>query len=87
MHTLSHNVLGLEISFRADADPVRVEKACTLLEERYKRLTEKGRVLGREKMLTFIALSLADDIVVLQEEKAELEQRIAALLKSAESLV
>lgn len=87
MQTLSHNVLGLDVNFRADADPVRVEKACALLEERHRRLTEQGRILSKEKLLTFIALSLADDLVILQEEKVASDLRIAKLLEGIDSLV
>lgn len=87
MQTHTLNVLGLDVTFKAEADPIRVERACALLEERQNRLTQDGRLLSKEKLLTFIALSLADDIVILQDSQEETAQRVEKLLASIENLV
>ena len=81
-HTLE--VLGLEVSFKAEADPRRIERARTLLEERYAKLSQHGAQLSKEKLLTFLALSLADDVLLLQDEKGESGKRMKELLASME---
>ncbi len=81
-HTLE--VLGLEVSFKAEADPHRIESARALLEERYSRLTRNGGHLSKEKLLTFLALALADDVILLQEKQTATEERMQKLLTSIE---
>ncbi len=83
-HTLE--VLGLEVSFKAEADPRRIERARTLLEERYAKLSQHGAQLSKEKLLTFLALSLADDVLLLQDEKSESRKRMKELLASMEKV-
>jgi cell division protein ZapA len=81
-HTLE--VLGLEVSFKAEADPRRIERARIFLEERYSKLAQYGGQLSKEKLLTFLALSLADDVLLQQAEKSERDNRLKALLVSME---
>jgi len=77
-HTLT--VLDLEVSFKAAADHERVQLAKELLEKRYKELIQHGRRLSKEKLLTFLALGLADDLLQSNRRVAELEERLAGLL-------
>jgi cell division protein ZapA len=77
-HTLT--VLGLEVSFKAQADHERVQKAKELLEERYKELNQHGRRLSKEKLLTFLALGLADDILQQNRNLADIEGRVGDIL-------
>ena len=81
-HTLE--VLGLEVSFKAEADPRRIERARTFLEERYAKLAQYGGQLSKEKLLIFLALSLADDVLLQQAEKVERDKRMKELLASME---
>lgn len=81
-HTLE--VLGLEVSFKAEADPRRIERARTLLEERYAKLAQHGGQVSKEKLLTFLALSLADDVLLMQAEKKERDRRMKELLAGME---
>ncbi|MDR2489677.1 MAG: cell division protein ZapA [Desulfovibrio sp.] len=83
-HTLE--VLGLEVSFKAEADPRRIERARALLEERCARLSRHGKPLSKEKLLTFLALSLADDVLLLQDERGEYTKRMQKLLANMETL-
>jgi cell division protein ZapA len=78
MQTYSLDVLGLEISFRADADPERLEQARLMLEDRFAILKQHGRHLTKEKLLTFLALALADDLV---ESQGELEKAVKKVRK------
>lgn len=80
-YTLS--LMGLEISFKTDADADRVEAARTLLEERYTDLNKNAGDLSKERLLTFLALSLADDYLVNQERLGHLEEKIGEILEKA----
>ena len=84
-HTLE--VLGLEVSFRAEADPRRIERARALLDERYAKLAQHSAQLSKEKLLVFLALSLADDVLLMQAEKGESTKRMRELLVSMEKAV
>lgn len=75
-------VLGQDVSFRAEADPVRIEQARVLLEERYNQLQQHGKQLSKEKLLTFLALALADDMLHAREEMKKSEQKVHSILES-----
>ena len=79
MPSYNLSVLGLEVSFKAEADPQRVHSAKSLLEERFQKLND-GRQISREKLLTYLALSLADDLLQSNQEKQTMEQKIDRLL-------
>lgn len=74
------NVLGQDVSFRAEADPKRIEEARVLLEERYDKLRQHGKQLSKEKLLTFLALALADDMLQAREEIERSEQKVQSIL-------
>lgn len=82
-HTLS--ILDLEVSFKAAADHDRVNKAKELLEERYNELTQHGRRLSKEKLLTFLALGLADDLLQSHSALDDLESKLNGLLAKIEN--
>lgn len=86
MHSHTLDVLGLELSFRAEADPGRIERAKALLEERYAGLAQHGGAVSKEKLLVFLALSLADDVLIAQEEKSDVYLRVQALLGNIEKV-
>lgn len=73
-------VLGLEISFKTDAEPDRVENAKALVEERYRLLSPAGKTLSKEKLLTFVALGLADDLIMANQRLAEMEDKLDRIL-------
>jgi len=74
------NVLGQDVSFKAEADPKRIEQARTLLEERYGKLQRHGKQLTKEKLLTFLALALADDMLQAKEEIEKSEKKVQSIL-------
>ena len=74
------NVLGQNVSFRAEADPTRIEQARLLLEERYDKLQQHGKQLSKEKLLTFLALALADDMLQAREEMEKSEKKVQSIL-------
>lgn len=74
------NVLGHDVSFKAEADPKRIEQARILLEERYHKLQQHGKQLTKEKLLTFLALALADDMLQAREEMEKSEKKVQSIL-------
>ncbi|SKA80064.1 cell division protein ZapA [Desulfobaculum bizertense] len=80
MPSYTLEVLGLEVSFKAKADHTQVLKAKELLEERYRELAQHGRRLSKEKLLTFLALGLADDLLQNREKLEELDGKLTSLL-------
>lgn len=85
MPSYSLSVLDLEVSFKAQADHKRVQEAKDLLEDRYKELAQHGRRLSKEKLLTFLALGLADDLLQNTRRLEEIERRLAGLADKIES--
>jgi len=74
-------LFGLEISFKTDAESDRIEAARALLEKRYNDLTAGAGDLSKEKALTFLLLSLADDYLVGETKLARLEEKIGEILE------
>ena len=87
MRTHTLNVLGLEVSFKAEADPRRVDRARILLEERSAKLQQHGVQLSKEKLLTFMALALADDYLIAQAELESARKQMEQLLITIENRV
>ena len=79
-HQYSFNVLGQAVSFKAEADPTRIEQARALLEERYSKLQQHGNQLSKEKLLVFLSLALADDMLQIKEELQKSEQKLQSIL-------
>ena len=80
MRSFNLTVLGLDISFRAEADQRRVESAKALVEERFERLRFHGGRISKEALLTFLVLGLADDLLQSHDQLADGQNRIDALL-------
>lgn len=84
MPSYTISVLELEITFRTDADHARVNAAKRAVEERFASLAGKGKNLSKEKLLTFLALGLADDYLLTCTKLGQLETRLAELLQRME---
>lgn len=81
MPSYTITVNGLEISFKTDADDERIQAAQVLLEERFAELSKGGRYISREKLLTLLALGMADDYLETRRKLASLEARMQELLE------
>ncbi len=81
MPSYTITVLGLDLSFKTDADPDRVAAARRLVEERYKMLNTGGKNLSKEKFLAFVAMGLADDLLVSDQKLGDVERKLDKLLK------
>lgn len=79
------DVLGVEISFKANADPARLEQARQMLNKRYDVLRQHGRHLSKEKLLTFLALALADDLIVMGDELENTRLKVREILNKIEN--
>lgn len=80
MQNYSLDVLGQELTFKANADPQRLEQARQILESRYAVLKEHGRHLSKEKLLAFLALAMADDLIELEEERHAAEKKVQKIM-------
>lgn len=78
-YTLS--LLGMEISFSADAMDDRIGSAQQLVEDRFSELSKSGSNISKEKLLTCLALGLADDYIVASDGRDRLEAKISELLE------
>lgn len=77
------SLLGMEISFSADAQKDRIEAAQKLVEERFSELSRNGSNISKEKLLTCLALGLADDFIESSQQRDGLEAKISELLERA----
>ena len=80
MPKYSLSIVGLDLSFTTDAEPQRVEAARKLVEERYNLLQAGGKTLGKEKLLAFVALGLADDMLLSNRRLDNIHDRVGELL-------
>ena len=80
MPSYNLSIEGLDLSFKTDAEPERVNFAKALVEQRYNMLKAGGKTLGKEKLLAFVALGLADDMLVSNQQLDDLHHRVDSLL-------
>lgn len=81
MSRFTVNVLGLEVSFVTDAGSKRVYDAREHVESQCNLLHQDGKNLSKEKLLTVLALSLADDYLQSTQKLRELEEKVNRLLE------
>lgn len=74
-------LLGLEISFKTDADDKRIEAAQAFIENKYKELVTGAGDISKEKVLIYLLLSLADDYLVAEDNLKRLEEKIGEILE------
>ena len=78
-------VLGLELSFAADVSPERIHKAVDFVHQRYRDLEGRVSHMSKERLLTYLALSLADDYLHDQGKMSQLEGTLQQLLSKIDS--
>ena len=81
-HTIT--VLGIDLVFRAEASPQQVEEARALVEGRFEKLQQSGRLFSREKLLTFLAIGLADDLIQADKQVSAMQKRMQGILTEIE---
>ena len=78
-------VLGLDLSFAADVSPERIHKAVDFVHQRYRDLEGRVSHMSKERLLTYLALSLADDYLQDQGKLSHLEGTMQQLLSKIDS--
>ncbi|MCA1743256.1 MAG: cell division protein ZapA [Desulfonatronovibrio sp.] len=86
MPEYSKKILGLDLIFKTDAGPERVNQASKLLEERFAKLEERGSALSKEKILIFLLLSLADDYLQSEQKLDDFQRKANKLLEKIDQL-
>ncbi len=78
-------VLGLDLSFAADVPPERIHQAVEFVHKRYSELQGRANSMSKERLLTYLALSLADDYLHDQGKLTQLEGNLQQLLSKIDS--
>ena len=78
-------VLGLDLSFAADVPPERIHNAVDFVHQRYRDLQGRASNMSKERLLTYLALSLADDYLQDQGKLSQLEGNLQQLLSKIDS--
>ncbi len=84
MNSFQINVLGMDISFRSNADQEQVDRAQNFVENQYERLKKNGGQFSRERLLTLLVLGIADDLLQTQQRLECVETRLTDLLQLME---
>ena len=82
MHSYHLDLCDLQVAFRTEATPERVEKARQYVEERYGRVKAQGGQFGRDRLLVMLLISMADDLLELRERNSRADSRLDELLRS-----
>ena len=86
MYSHSIQVLGLPLTFKSEAEPERMARVCALIEDRFARLFNSEGSVSKEKLLVFLSLSLADDILNLQDERLRTDTKLQEFLGNIEKV-
>lgn len=81
MPSYNLNLCDMQIAFRTEADPARVERARAYVDERYSRIKTQGGQAGRDKLLVMLLFSMADDLLELREKSSWADTRLDELLQ------
>ena len=82
MHSYHLDLCDLQVAFRTEAGPERVERARQYVEERYSRVKAKGGQFARDRLLVMLLISMADDLLELRERTSRADSRLDELLQS-----
>ncbi len=87
MRGFKFTILGVEISFRADADPIELEKAKCYVEELAQQLKSGGNQPNRDKLLMVLALGVAYDLLQTKNKLEDVEARLERLFNNIDESV
>lgn len=73
-------VLGLDITFRPGTDMERARQAARFVEKRFADQKARG-TQGREALLTFMVLGLADELLQMKNNQEQATRRLFGLLE------
>ncbi len=78
-------VLGQVLSFEAEVSEERLLQAIDLVERHYAQLEPHGRTVGKERLLIYLALSLADECLQKSEQIGAASQRVRKLMQTIDT--
>ena len=79
-------VLDIDIAFKADANTEDLDNAKELLEARAEQLKQQGKNISKEKMLLFLALGLAYDLLQANAQLNSIQKRLENMLMKVEGV-
>lgn len=80
------NVLGVDIAFKPGANMERARRAARYIEDIYEAQKSKSEGhQGKDMLLTFLALGLADELLQMKNKQEDMESRIECLLEKIEN--
>ncbi len=82
MHSYNLQIFELEVAFKTEAQPARVENASAYVDKIYADLKLHGAHLGRDRLLSILAIGVADDLLQLKEQYNLLEEKMEHLLQA-----
>lgn len=82
MHSYQLDVCDLKVGFRTEAEPERVERARSYVDELYTQLKGQGGTLNRDRLLAILLIGLADDVLQLRDQHSRADSRLDELLQS-----
>lgn len=85
MHSYNLHIFELDVAFKTEAHPARVENASAYVDKIYADLKLHGAHLGRDRLLSILALGVADDLLQLKEQYTLLEEKMEQLIQSINS--
>lgn len=77
-------VLGIPIAFKSGADMERAKLAATYVTEQYEAQKQRSQGKGKDILLTFLVLGLADELLQMKSRQMDVEKRLAILLEKIE---
>ncbi|MDE7469064.1 MAG: cell division protein ZapA [Desulfovibrionaceae bacterium] len=79
-------VFDIDIAFKADANTEDLDNAKELLETRAEQLKQQGKAISKEKMLLFLSLGLAYDLLQANAQLNSIQRRLEDMLTKVEGI-
>lgn len=79
-------VFDIDIAFKADANTEDLDSAKELLETRAEQLKQQGKAIAKEKMLLFLSLGLAYDLLQANAQLNSIQRRLEDMLTKVEGI-
>ena len=80
------HVLGLNLSFATEVPAERLYRAVDFLNDRFTQLESRGQHLSKERLLIYLALSLANDYLQDKDKWSQLEEQLHQLVLRIDAL-
>lgn len=78
------HVFDIDIAFKADANREDLDNAKELLETRAEQLKQQSKAISKDKMLLFLSLGLAYDLLQANAQLNSIQRRLEDMLVKME---